>query len=70
MTIEVDSLSQVKSDMASIVEQFTQMIDSNLVDGEVKDWVIPNFSTTTNEDKLVCGSVLMATMNIYAICAG
>lgn len=51
--------------MDSIVEQFTQLIDYNLVDGEVKDWVIPNFSTTTKEDKLVCGSVLMATMKSY-----
>lgn len=65
LTIEVDSLSQVKNDMASIVDQFTQMIDHNLVDGEVKDWVIPDFSTTTKEDKLVCGSVLMATMKSY-----
>lgn len=65
MTIEVASLAQVKTDMAKIVEQFNQMIDNNLVDGEIKDWVIPDFSTTTVEDKLVCGSVLMATMKSY-----
>lgn len=65
MTIEVESLLQVKNDMESVVEQFTQMIDNNLSDGEVKDWVMPNFSTTTKEDKLVCGSVLMATMKSY-----
>lgn len=56
---------KVKSDMDLIVEQFTQMIDNNLVDAEVKDWVLPNFSTTTKEDKLVCGSVVMATMKSY-----
>lgn len=65
MTIKVDSLAQVKLDMDQIVKQFTQMIEHNLVDGDVKDWVIPDFSTTTNEDKMICGSVLMATMKSY-----
>jgi len=40
-------------------------IDKNLVDPEVRNWIMPNFSTTTRDDRVTAGVVFMATMKKY-----
>lgn len=40
-------------------------IDRNLLDPEVKQWILPNFSTTTDNDLVTVGVVFMATMKKY-----
>lgn len=47
------------------VTQMTEQIDENLVDKTVKDWIMPNFSTTTINDIVSCGVVFMATTQKY-----
>ncbi|KAG4078319.1 hypothetical protein HA402_013029 [Bradysia odoriphaga] len=47
------------------VTKMTEKIDENLVDKTVKNWILPNFSTTTTEDTISCGIVFMATMKKY-----
>ncbi|XP_037039492.1 uncharacterized protein LOC119076691 isoform X1 [Bradysia coprophila] len=47
------------------VTKMTEKIDENLVDKTVKNWILPNFSTTTTEDMISCGIVFMATMKKY-----
>lgn len=47
------------------VTKMTEKIDENLVDKTVKDWIIPNFSTTTSNDIVSCGIVFMATTKKY-----
>jgi len=47
------------------VKLITKKIDENLVDPEVKGWILPSFSTTTDDDLVSCGVVFMATMKKY-----
>ncbi|CAL8075332.1 unnamed protein product [Orchesella dallaii] len=47
------------------VNAMTDEIHKNLVDPQVKDWVFPNFSTTTENDKVTVGVVFMASMKKY-----
>ncbi|CAL8143483.1 unnamed protein product [Orchesella dallaii] len=47
------------------VNAMTDEIDKNLVDPQVKNWVLPNFSTTTENDKVTVGVVFMAVMKKY-----
>lgn len=47
------------------VTKMTDKIDENLVDTTVKDWILPNFSTTTANDIISCGVVFMATTKKY-----
>ncbi len=58
------------------VNEMTGKINENLVDETVKDWILPNFSTTTTNDIVSCGIVFMATTKKYfeykalCICCG
>lgn len=58
------------------VTKMTDKIDENLVDKTVKDWILPNFSTTTTNDIVSCGIIFMATAKKYfeyhasCICCG
>ncbi|XP_037039491.1 uncharacterized protein LOC119076690 [Bradysia coprophila] len=54
-----------------VVTKLTEAIDENLVDKTVKNWILPNFSTTTADDIISCGIVFMATAKKffeYACC--
>lgn len=43
----------------------SEKIDENLVDKTVKDWILPNFTTTTTNDIISCGIVFMAVTKKY-----
>ncbi|CAL8089654.1 unnamed protein product [Orchesella dallaii] len=47
------------------VKLLTKEIDRNLIDPEVKKWILPSFSTTTDNDLVSIGVVFMATMKKY-----
>jgi len=47
------------------LEKITAEIDRHLSDPEVSGRILPNFSTTTQDDRITCGVVLMATMKKY-----
>lgn len=49
----------------TLVKLMTKEIDKNLVDPEVKQWILPNFSTTTDNDLVTVGVVFMASMKKY-----
>ena len=48
-----------------LAKLMTNEIHKNLVDGEVREWIIPNFTTTNNNDKMVASVVMMAAMKSY-----
>lgn len=48
-----------------LAEQFYKKLQANLKDKEVSAWVMPAFSTTTTNDRVVGGIALMATMQQY-----
>ncbi len=47
------------------VRLMSEEIHKNLVDGEVKTWILPDFSTTTPDDLVTTGVVFMAAMKKY-----
>lgn len=49
----------------TLVKLMAKKIDKNLVDPQVKQWILPNFSTTTDNDLVTVGIVFMASMKKY-----
>lgn len=49
----------------TLVKLMTKKIDENLIDPDVKKWILPNFSTTTDNDLVTVGVVFMASMKKY-----
>jgi len=57
-------------DWPMIIKLFSDMIDENTI-GSVRDWVEPNFTTTTSNDKLIGRVALMGCLKqffAYACC--
>jgi len=48
-----------------LVETMNGKIQENVVDPELREWIIPAFSTTNTDDRLVAGIVMMATVKEY-----
>ena len=48
-----------------IAKQMTDQLQNNLVDSKLKEWIIPNFTTTTEDDVIAGSVVFMATMKNY-----
>lgn len=49
----------------AFVTKMTEKIDENLVDKTVKDWILPNFTTTTTNDIISCGTIFMGVTKKY-----
>ncbi|KAL5322891.1 hypothetical protein ACEPPN_010870 [Leptodophora sp. 'Broadleaf-Isolate-01'] len=45
--------------------QMTQKIADNVKDPSLRDWILPDFSTTTKDDLVVASIIMMATMQKY-----
>jgi hypothetical protein len=52
-------------DFGAAARTFTKMIHENVVDSELRDWCLPDFSTTTANDTIVASVVMMATLKSY-----
>ncbi|CAL8133329.1 unnamed protein product [Orchesella dallaii] len=65
LSIEMNGGSVYTIPYSIFVTLMTREIDKNLVDPEVKEWIMPNFTTTTQNDHVSIGVVFMATMKHY-----
>ncbi|KAH6915754.1 hypothetical protein BKA70DRAFT_469420 [Coprinopsis sp. MPI-PUGE-AT-0042] len=52
-------------DFGNLAKQMTDLIDQNVVDKELKEWILPNFSTTRHNDIVVSSVLMMATLKAY-----
>ncbi|KAM0152551.1 hypothetical protein ACHAPG_007625 [Botrytis cinerea] len=52
-------------DFTVFTTNMANMIQDNVVDKDLKSWILPAFSTTTRIDTIVCSSVMMSTMKKY-----
>jgi hypothetical protein len=43
----------------------TKIMEENIIDKDLRDWIIPDFSTTTVTDATVASITMMATMKEY-----
>ena len=53
------------TDYPKLCKLMTEQISASIKDPTIKDWAIPNFSTTTPTDRVVGAVVLMASMKSY-----
>ncbi|QYT01968.1 hypothetical protein H0G86_008977 [Trichoderma simmonsii] len=58
-----ESLSQI--DFEEAAQGFTSLIQQNVVDPELREWMLPNFSTTTKHDKAVAAFGMMGAMKKF-----
>ena len=52
-------------DFALFAQQMTGLIDKEILDPDLRDWILPGFTTTTSEDNVVASILMMATMQKY-----
>lgn len=45
--------------------RFTMLIEENLVGPELRTWVMPNFTTTMETDRVVAAILMMGTLQKY-----
>ncbi len=64
-TLSVIVPGSIRAGNDLFVKLMTEEIHKNIVDPEVKKWIIPNFSTTTENDIVSIGVIFMATMKKY-----
>jgi hypothetical protein len=48
-----------------MAKKFVPLMEAKIVDPEVRDWLVPTFSTTTENDRVVSSMAMMATMKEY-----
>ncbi|EFC44600.1 predicted protein, partial [Naegleria gruberi] len=53
------------ADYVTLSNKMTEQIEMNIKDPSIRNWIIPNFSTTTKTDRMVGSIVLMASMKNY-----
>lgn len=52
-------------DFGAMALQMTALIDQNVVDKELRSWIMPKFSTTTETDDVVAAILMMGAMEKY-----
>jgi hypothetical protein len=57
--------SRYTVDFGSLAQQMTDQIQKNVVDPALRNWIIPNFTTTTNNDLVAASVIMMATLKAY-----
>jgi hypothetical protein len=65
LTIDVSPFSVWDVEIGKFAQEMAGIIQENVVDPDLKDWIIPDFSTTTDNDKSVASIVMMGTLQKY-----
>ncbi|KAF8147390.1 hypothetical protein B0H34DRAFT_341577 [Crassisporium funariophilum] len=52
-------------DFGDLARQMTGEIHKNVVDAKLKDWILPDFTTTTDSDTVISAVLMMATLKAY-----
>ncbi|KAF9197046.1 hypothetical protein BGZ49_002635 [Haplosporangium sp. Z 27] len=52
-------------DFGKMAQDMTKEIESNIVDPSLRAWILPKFTTTTDNDTIVSSVIMMATMKKY-----
>ncbi|KAN0033600.1 hypothetical protein ACTFIV_000061 [Dictyostelium citrinum] len=55
----------LKAPYDKLTLEISKEIENNIKDPSIRDWIIPNFSTTTNTDRVVFASALMSTVKSF-----
>lgn len=52
-------------DMGLMCRNMTKLIDENIVDPQLRAWILPSFTTTTRDDEVVASVIMMGTLQRY-----
>ncbi|KAH9129566.1 hypothetical protein AeMF1_000382 [Aphanomyces euteiches] len=61
----VDNATLQSADYGKLATRMVYAMEEHLVDPALSEWILPSFSTTTDNDKIVGSVVMMATMKKY-----
>ena len=56
---------QHPADFGRMAKEMTELLEANINDKSLKDWILPSFSTTTTTDTIVGAILMMATLKNY-----
>ncbi|KAI1166678.1 hypothetical protein F5B18DRAFT_659612 [Nemania serpens] len=65
LIVDVTPVRLSDLDLGKVAEEFVSAIQDNIVDTELRQWMIPDFSTTTSHDKAVAAFGMMGAMQQY-----
>ncbi|VUC21600.1 unnamed protein product [Clonostachys rosea] len=54
-----------QADMGLMCRNMTKLIDENIVDKKLREWILPSFTTTTINDEVVAAVIMMGTLQRY-----
>lgn len=57
--------SRYTVDYGDMAKQMSELLKKNVVDETLYDWVMPNYTTTTDTDRVICSVAMMATLREY-----
>ena len=63
VTVDFGTIDTV--DFGTIAEKMTRLIAKNVLDPDLRDWIMPAFSTTTTSDRVVASVLMMGTLQKY-----
>ena len=52
-------------DFGALAQRMSYLLEQNVVDEELREWIIPAFSTTTDNDEMVAAVIMMSTLQKY-----
>jgi hypothetical protein len=61
----VDGESWDAYNFGKLAEKMTYLIEKNILDPSLREWVMPNFTTTTETDKVVASIIMMGALQKY-----
>lgn len=65
LVVEFDVSNGHSVDYGFFAKLMSDEIDTNMVDPELKEWAMPGFTTTTEQDKVVASVLLMGSLQEY-----
>ena len=65
LEVVFDNGNRFSIDWGHFAQKICDLIEANVVDAELREWMIPSFSTTEEKDKLVASVLMMGSMQKY-----
>ncbi|PLB50087.1 hypothetical protein P170DRAFT_454715 [Aspergillus steynii IBT 23096] len=61
----IQNATMEDADFGAMALEMTRLIEKNVVDEELRAWIMPTFTTTTESDNVVAAILMMGTMQSY-----
>ncbi|KAL1610606.1 hypothetical protein SLS60_002276 [Paraconiothyrium brasiliense] len=67
---KVLSIEQNVMNFPAFLSEMTNLLHDNIKDPNLRDWIMPNFTTTTETDKVTASIIMMGTLHKYFVFFG